>query len=74
MCNYLPMYLRDLGDDPSVGNLAFSTYLSGVKSATCQMVVKEAKLPSKALFSLDVKKQIGSAHQDSKGLYIVALV
>lgn len=49
MCNYLPMYLRDLGDDPSVGNLAFSTYLSGVKSATCQMVVKEAKLPSKAL-------------------------
>lgn len=68
------MYLRDLGDDPSVGNLAFSTYLSGVKSATCQMVVKEAKLPSKVLFSLDVKKQIGSAHQDSKGLDIVALV
>lgn len=25
--NHLPMYLRDLGDEPSWGNLHFSTYL-----------------------------------------------
>lgn len=24
---YLPMYLKDFGDEPSVGNLHFSTYL-----------------------------------------------